>query len=58
MTLLNEALRSASADKMLVYGAMLLFVILVFPGGLMSVFRQLKERTHKTGRSIQKNGEA
>lgn len=46
VTLLNEALRSASADKMLVYGVMLLFVILVFPGGLMSVFKNLKERTN------------
>lgn len=44
VTLLNELLRSASADKMLVYGVMLLFVILVFPGGLMSVFKNLKEK--------------
>lgn len=44
VTLLNEALRSASADKMLIYGIMLLFVILVFPGGLMSVFTGIKEK--------------
>lgn len=44
VTLLNELLRSTSADKMLVYGTMLLFVILVFPGGLMSIFKNFKSK--------------
>lgn len=43
VSLLNEALRPASSYKMLVYGILLLFVILVFPGGILGVMRSIKE---------------
>lgn len=56
VTLLNEALRSASSDKMLVYGIILLAVILVFPGGLLGIFRDLKERV--AGRKAAREGKA
>jgi branched-chain amino acid transport system permease protein len=44
VSLLNEVLRPASSYKMLVYGILLLFVILVFPGGLMGVFKDLEAK--------------
>lgn len=44
VSLLNEALRPASSYKMLVYGVLLLFVILIFPGGILGVMRSMKEK--------------
>ncbi len=56
VTLLNEGLRSAERYQMFIYGALMLIVILVLPGGIYGKFKEIVQRI-KTKRDSQPKSE-
>ncbi|GHV44974.1 branched-chain amino acid ABC transporter permease [Synergistales bacterium] len=49
VSVLNEILRPASSYKMLVYGVLLLFVILIFPGGMVGILQGIRTKLKTRG---------